>query len=204
MQDLLVCPHVLPVFIFNMSVENNNLKSILTIVRSLQTTVEANGSKLKLLAVGQKSIMEKCRFLEDWALSREVLSKPAATGATIAGANLSRLEGSTSLLLQGLFTGEKIGDAMDGHNRVSIYFRILIVYPKPSEIKQAFLEARNDISLDGVKNWFDLNRSQILTRFRDRRSALVRFVKVAVAMELKIGKPPEDGGEGTMAQWKQR
>ena len=37
-----------------------------------------------------------------------------------------------------------------------------------------------------------------------RRSALVRHVKLAVASELKVGKAPEEGGEGTMAEWRER
>jgi hypothetical protein len=189
-----------------MSVDNNTIKTILTTVRALAVNVESNGNKLKLLANGQKAMMEKLRFLEDWAVTGSVSSKKAPTVPTIAGANLSRLEGSTSLLLQGLFTGAQVGDAMDGHKRASVYFRILTLnpYPKPSEIRLAFLDARNDVTVDAVNNWFDLNRVQILGRFRDRRSALVRYVKLAVAIELKVGKPPEEGGEGSLAQWKER
>ena len=154
-----------------MSAVENNLKNILGVVRALAVNVESNGNKIKLLALSQKSIMEKLVFLEDWAVSGGSVSlkKSSTVPTTNAGANMSRLEGSTSLLLQGLFTGAQIGDALDGHKRASVYFRILCVtpYPKPSEVRQAFLEARNDVSVDAVKNWFDLNRVQILARFRD-------------------------------------
>jgi hypothetical protein len=107
-------------------------------------------------------------------------------------------------MLMGLFTGVQVGDAMDGHKRASVYFRVMCVnpYPKPSELRQAFMEARRDVSVTAVSNWFDLNRGQIIARFRDRRSALVRFVKLAIASELKVGRAPDVGDEG-MDQWRQ-
>ena len=174
-----------------MSVESNNIKNILSIVRSLAVNAEANVSRYKVLASGQRAMMEKLKVLEECAITSPVAGAaiPGKSGPTIAGANLSRLEGGTSLLLQGLFTGAQYGDAMDGHKRASIYFRIICLnpYPKPSEIRQAFLEARNDVTEDAVNNWFDMNRVQLLTRFRDRRSALVRHVKLAVGVKLKVG-----------------
>ena len=96
--------------ICNMSAVENNLKNILGVVRALAVNVESNGNKIKLLALSQKSIMEKLVFLEDWAVSGGSVSlkKSSTVPTTNAGANMSRLEGSTSLLLQGLFNGAQI------------------------------------------------------------------------------------------------
>jgi hypothetical protein len=189
-----------------LSNEQTTLKGILGIVRGLAAANETNVGRLKMLSAGQKSLYEKVMDLEALVSSgRGASDKVSASSApTIAGANLTRLEGSTSLLLGGLFTGTQIGDSMDGQKRASVYFRILTVqpYPKPSELKQAFLEARRDVTTEAVIRWFDVNRVQILARFRDRRSALVRHVKLVVATELKVGRPPEEGEKTTMDEWR--
>ena len=152
---------------------------------------DLNMAQIKVIARNQNKIIA---LLSKQGMNLYTCSTPDTVDRQLV-LNDVNLQGVTRIF-GGLFDGNRQGEFVNGQKRQCVLFRALAINPYASidDVKTELEHAKEGIQDSVFQTWWAIHKTAIGDRFRDRRSAFVKYIRDNVGERLGMGKCPLEKG----------